>query len=86
MIWEIYYTTLYISVIIDIHKEKIDHGNTYLIAIDHDFASRHGFIIGQNDHFIVLAGIGLDYGAAAHPQKLVTLDDRTAQHDRDSRL
>src|SRR5271156_6237457 len=54
-----------------------------LVALDDNLAARDGLVIGHNQHCIVLPGVELNDGAAAHAQELMHGNDRTAENDRD---
>jgi lipoate-protein ligase B len=51
--------------------------------VDLDFPLRHRLIVGQDGHRVVLMGIQLDHGAAAHSQELVHGNDGAAQDHGD---
>src|SRR5580698_1196396 len=81
MRWGTIFNTLYTVLLIA--REQAGDRHADLVAMDDDLALGDGPFVGEHGHGVVLGGVELDHGAAAHAQQLVHRDDRAAQHDRD---
>src|SRR5207253_786840 len=81
MRWRINYSTEHYMLLF-VANQQVGNGNPDLVTMNDDFALGDGPFIGEDQHGIVLAGVQLDDGAAAHAQELVHGDDRAAEHDR----
>ena len=63
--------------------QRIGHGNRDPIALDHDLATSHWPVVGKDPDLVVLVCVKLDYGATAHPQKLLHGNDGPPKDDGD---